>query len=139
MRLIADIVAFTVNEIPRWNPINICSYHLQEAGATRFRRSPSRSPRDRRPRRGRTGARSPRGLPEGLRPDLLLRQRRRPLHRRAREAARDGRDVGVDRAEPLRVDRPELTTELRGQQATDQTEETNQMQQAPRSALLGRS
>ncbi len=34
MRLIADMVAFTVNEIPRWNPINICSYHLQEAGAT---------------------------------------------------------------------------------------------------------
>src|SRR5256714_1456821 len=27
-------VAFTVNEIPKWNPINVCSYHLQEAGAT---------------------------------------------------------------------------------------------------------
>ena len=34
MRLIADMVAFTVNEIPSWNPTNICSYHLQEAGAT---------------------------------------------------------------------------------------------------------
>jgi (2R)-ethylmalonyl-CoA mutase len=34
MRLIADTVAFTVNEVPRWNPINVCSYHLQEAGAT---------------------------------------------------------------------------------------------------------
>jgi (2R)-ethylmalonyl-CoA mutase len=34
MRLIADMVAFTVDEVPRWNPINICSYHLQEAGAT---------------------------------------------------------------------------------------------------------
>jgi len=34
MRLIADMVAFTVNEAPAWNPINICSYHLQEAGAT---------------------------------------------------------------------------------------------------------
>jgi (2R)-ethylmalonyl-CoA mutase len=34
MRLIADMVSFTVNEIPKWNPINICSYHLQEAGAT---------------------------------------------------------------------------------------------------------
>jgi (2R)-ethylmalonyl-CoA mutase len=34
MRLIADTVAFAVNEIPRWNPTNICSYHLQEAGAT---------------------------------------------------------------------------------------------------------
>ncbi|MGH2994512.1 MAG: methylmalonyl-CoA mutase family protein [Solirubrobacterales bacterium] len=34
MRLIADTVAFTANEIPKWNPINVCSYHLQEAGAT---------------------------------------------------------------------------------------------------------
>ncbi len=34
MRLIADMVAFTVNEMPKWNPINVCSYHLQEAGAT---------------------------------------------------------------------------------------------------------
>src|ERR1700742_3583270 len=34
MRLIADMVAYTVDRVPRWNPINICSYHLQEAGAT---------------------------------------------------------------------------------------------------------
>jgi len=34
MRLTADLIAYTVSEIPRWNPINICSYHLQEAGAT---------------------------------------------------------------------------------------------------------
>ena len=34
MRLIADMIAYTVNHIPKWNPINICSYHLQEAGAT---------------------------------------------------------------------------------------------------------
>jgi len=34
LRLITDMVAYTVTEIPRWNPINICSYHLQEAGAT---------------------------------------------------------------------------------------------------------
>jgi (2R)-ethylmalonyl-CoA mutase len=34
MRLIADMVAYTVERVPRWNPINICSYHLQEAGAT---------------------------------------------------------------------------------------------------------
>jgi (2R)-ethylmalonyl-CoA mutase len=34
MRLIADTIAYTVAHIPRWNPINICSYHLQEAGAT---------------------------------------------------------------------------------------------------------
>src|SRR5204862_4624368 len=34
MRLIADMIAFTVDAVPKWNPINICSYHLQEAGAT---------------------------------------------------------------------------------------------------------
>ncbi|HNI70087.1 MAG TPA: protein meaA [Marmoricola sp.] len=34
LRLIADVISYTVNEIPKWNPINICSYHLQEAGAT---------------------------------------------------------------------------------------------------------
>ena len=34
MRLAADMVAYTVESVPRWNPINICSYHLQEAGAT---------------------------------------------------------------------------------------------------------
>jgi ethylmalonyl-CoA mutase len=34
MRLIADTVAFSVNDVPSWNPINVCSYHLQEAGAT---------------------------------------------------------------------------------------------------------
>jgi ethylmalonyl-CoA mutase len=34
MRLIADTIAFTVEEVPQWNPVNICSYHLQEAGAT---------------------------------------------------------------------------------------------------------
>src|SRR6476660_6948796 len=34
MRLTADMIAYTVHRIPKWNPINICSYHLQEAGAT---------------------------------------------------------------------------------------------------------
>ncbi len=34
LRLIADVIAYTVHQIPKWNPINICSYHLQEAGAT---------------------------------------------------------------------------------------------------------
>lgn len=34
MRLIADVISYTVHQIPKWNPINICSYHLQEAGAT---------------------------------------------------------------------------------------------------------
>ncbi|WGF89713.1 methylmalonyl-CoA mutase family protein [Marinivivus vitaminiproducens] len=34
LRLIADVVAFTGAEMPKWNPVNVCSYHLQEAGAT---------------------------------------------------------------------------------------------------------
>jgi (2R)-ethylmalonyl-CoA mutase len=34
MRLTTDMVAYTVTTMPKWNPINICSYHLQEAGAT---------------------------------------------------------------------------------------------------------
>jgi (2R)-ethylmalonyl-CoA mutase len=34
LRLTVDLVAHTVRHLPRWNPINVCSYHLQEAGAT---------------------------------------------------------------------------------------------------------
>ena len=34
VRLTTDLIAYTVENIPRWNPTNICSYHLQEAGAT---------------------------------------------------------------------------------------------------------
>ncbi|MEQ8593308.1 MAG: protein meaA [Parvibaculum sp.] len=34
MRLITDIVSYTYREVPKWNPTNVCSYHLQEAGAT---------------------------------------------------------------------------------------------------------
>jgi len=34
MRLIKDVAIFTTSKLPKWNPMNICSYHLQEAGAT---------------------------------------------------------------------------------------------------------
>ncbi|WP_373506099.1 methylmalonyl-CoA mutase family protein [Aestuariivirga sp.] len=34
MRLITDTIAFSTKELPKWNPMNVCSYHLQEAGAT---------------------------------------------------------------------------------------------------------
>ncbi len=34
MRLTSDMIAYTVTHLPKWNPLNICSYHLQEAGAT---------------------------------------------------------------------------------------------------------
>ncbi len=34
LKLTADVIAFTYKEVPKWNPMNVCSYHLQEAGAT---------------------------------------------------------------------------------------------------------
>jgi (2R)-ethylmalonyl-CoA mutase len=34
MRLTTDVISYTYTEIPKWNPINVCPYHLQEAGAT---------------------------------------------------------------------------------------------------------
>jgi ethylmalonyl-CoA mutase len=34
MRLTKDVILFTTREMPKWNPMNVCSYHLQEAGAT---------------------------------------------------------------------------------------------------------
>jgi len=34
MRMITDVAAYTQKHLPKWNPMNICSYHLQEAGAT---------------------------------------------------------------------------------------------------------
>ena len=34
LRLTKDVILFTTRELPKWNPINVCSYHLQEAGAT---------------------------------------------------------------------------------------------------------
>ncbi|MER3454132.1 MAG: protein meaA [Acidimicrobiia bacterium] len=34
MRLTVDVIAFTAKHMPKWNPVNVCSYHLQEAGAT---------------------------------------------------------------------------------------------------------
>ena len=34
LRLISDVAAYSYREIPKWNPMNVCSYHLQEAGAT---------------------------------------------------------------------------------------------------------
>ncbi|HAM48687.1 MAG TPA: protein meaA, partial [Alphaproteobacteria bacterium] len=34
LRLTSDVISYTYKEIPKWNPTNVCSYHLQEAGAT---------------------------------------------------------------------------------------------------------
>ena len=34
LKLIADVAAYCYENVPKWNPMNVCSYHLQEAGAT---------------------------------------------------------------------------------------------------------
>ncbi|SHM09822.1 (R)-ethylmalonyl-CoA mutase [Paracoccus solventivorans] len=34
LRMITDVAAYTAQQLPKWNPMNVCSYHLQEAGAT---------------------------------------------------------------------------------------------------------
>jgi (2R)-ethylmalonyl-CoA mutase len=34
LKLTSDVIGFTYTEVPKWNPMNVCSYHLQEAGAT---------------------------------------------------------------------------------------------------------
>lgn len=34
LRMITDVAAYTADHLPKWNPMNVCSYHLQEAGAT---------------------------------------------------------------------------------------------------------
>ena len=107
MRLIADMIAFTVDEVPKWNPINICSYHLQEAGATpvqeiAYALSTAMAVLDR-VRELRAGG----DLPARVRPALLLRQRRHPLRGGARQAPRDGPALGGARPRALRRGRPE--------------------------------
>ena len=94
MRLIADMIAYTVEHVPKWNPINICSYHLQEAGATpvqeiAYAMSNAIAVLD--AARERVAARA---HGAGLRADLVLRQRRRALHRGARQAAGDVDPLG---------------------------------------------
>ena len=77
------MIAYTVRHVPKWNPINVCSYHLQEAGATPVQELAYAlataigvldAVRD-------SGKVDRRRLPGGGGPDLLLRQRRHPLRR----------------------------------------------------------
>ena len=109
MRLIADTIAYTVSNVPRWNPINICSYHLQEAGATpvqeiAYAMSNAIAVLDAVRERVPAGADG-----RGVRPDLVLRQRRRAVRRGARQAARDGPAVGRARPRALRRRRTRST------------------------------
>ena len=105
MRLITDMIAYTVTTMPKWNPINICSYHLQEAGATPVQEvafalctaiAVLDSVRD-------SGQVPPRAVRRGRRAHLVLRQRRGALRRG---------DVQDARASPQLWD--ELTNERYG-------------------------
>ena len=109
LRLISDVISYTVNEIPKWNPINICSYHLQEAGRDADPGARLRAVHgDRGARRGQGLGTGLRGrLRQGRRPDLLLRQRRRAVHRGDLQDARVRAAVGRDHPRALRRDRRE--------------------------------
>ena len=95
LRLISDVIAYTVHEIPKWNPINICSYHLQEAGATPAQELAYALSTA-------IGVGSGEGLRADLRPglrprggpDLLLRQRGCAIHRGDLQDAGLRRTVG---------------------------------------------
>ena len=83
VRLTTDVITYTVAHMPKWNPINVCSYHLQEAGATPVQEiayalctaidGPGRRARFRAGPAGADG--------RGRRAHLVLRQRGRPLRR----------------------------------------------------------
>ena len=97
LRLITDVIAYTVHEIPKWNPINICSYHLQEAGATptqelAYALCTAIAVLDAVKASGQV---SDERLRAGRRPDLVLRQRRRAVRRGDVQDARLRRSCGT--------------------------------------------
>ena len=109
LRLIGDVIAYTVHEIPKWNPINICSYHLQEAGATprqelAYALCTAIAVLDTVKASGQV-VRG--GLRRGRRPDLVLRQRRRPVRRGDLQDAGVRPAVGRDHPRALRRHRRE--------------------------------
>ena len=105
MRLIADTIAYTVEHVPKWNPINICS--LPPSGGGREKTSSRRS-RSQCPTRSRSSTpSSPNGSHHELMGSVFGRisffvNAGRALHRGARQAARDGNPVGRARPRALR-------------------------------------
>jgi (2R)-ethylmalonyl-CoA mutase len=105
LRLIAEMYEYCLDELPSWNPSNICSYHLQEAGATpvqelAFALANAIGTLDE--VRQRAGG----PLSDRRRPDELLRQLRHPLRRRDVQGARLHGALGRDHPRPLRRRRP---------------------------------
>ena len=97
MRLTTDLIAYTVDRMPRWNPINICSYHLQEAGATpvqelAFAMATATAVLDAVRDAGQV---PPERFADVVVADLVLRQRGRAVRRGDVQDARDGRSSGT--------------------------------------------
>ncbi len=104
LRLIKDTIVFSTRELEKWNPTNVCSYHLQEAGATpvqelAYALATAQAVLDRGQGLGRGEARR---LRQRRRPRLLLRQCGPAVHHRDLQDARLRRAVGRDHARALR-------------------------------------
>ncbi len=96
LRLTTDTIAWTVATTPLWNPVNICSYHLQEAGATPvqeigFALATAVAVLDAVREAGQVPAGT---LRQRGGPHLVLRQRRRPVRRGDGEDARPDPALG---------------------------------------------
>ena len=109
MRLIKDVILFTTKEIPKWNPMNVCSYHLQEAGATpvqelAFALATAIAVLDTVKASGEV---SPDEIRRCGRTHLVLRQCRSALHHRGLQDARFHRTLGRNHARALWHHRPE--------------------------------
>jgi (2R)-ethylmalonyl-CoA mutase len=98
MKLITDTITWSWEQCPKWNPMNVCSYHLQEAGATpaqelAYALATAIAVLD-----GGQGVRPGGGgrLCQGRRADQLLRQCRHQVHNRAVKDARLHRALGRD-------------------------------------------
>ena len=103
-RLIVDMVAWCSQHAPQWNPMNVCSYHLQEAGATpvqeiAYALATAVGVLD---AVRRVGPGRRRSSSAGVRVDLVLRERRHPVRGGDLQAARVHRAVGSNRARALR-------------------------------------
>ncbi len=106
MRLTKDVILFTTKEMPKWNPMNVCSYHLQEAGATpvqelAFALATAIGVLD---AVKASGECADGRIRRGGRPHLVLRQCRAALRHRNLQDARVHRIVGRDHPRALRRD-----------------------------------